>query len=495
MVWVAALIVSGSLLLGAGPAAAHVDLRSTSPENVSTVAGPVENISFTFSGSVEPVAERFRVQDSTGTSLAIRSVVNDGPTVVVLTPEAPLPQGRSRVTWALRGSDGHTMTGTIAFTVAGSTPSTPPSGSNAETSPTSMPALLDAGSGQSVESEEFDVADFENDGETSGMIWAERVATFARWLVYSSLLFCVGGLGYVALVHRGTSAESRRLVFYVRRAATVVAVFSVLEWITQLIVFDFGEISSVLSPQIWFDLGRTGFGQGTLLRLFGAALVIGFLKLDTDRSASAMDPQNVGVGSVGTANVGESPVALLEITRLRFEASPIAYIGAVLLIVSESFIGHTSSVTPRVLVVLSDWAHIGAGGLWAAGSFMIAATLWRRFRRGTPLDARLLATRFSVVAAWSLVVVSVTGFALAWAILDSPSALWASEFGRLLLVKIAIVAVVAAIGAYNHRVLVPALVEGKRGAGDRFRKSVTIEAALFLLILLVTSLLVVASPY
>src|SRR5690606_14305865 len=125
--------------------------------------------------------------------------------------------------------------------------------------------------------------------------------------------------------------------------------------------------------------------------------------------------------------------------------------GAVLLVASEAFLGHTATTQPRLLVVASDAGHLLAGGLWAAGAVMLAATISRRHRRGLPLDARLLATRFSVVAGWSLAGVAVTGMALAWGILGEFDALWTTSFGKVLVAKVAVVAVIAALGDYNHR--------------------------------------------
>jgi len=49
-------------------------------------------------------------------------------------------------------------------------------------------------------------------------------------------------------------------------------------------------------------------------------------------------------------------------------------------------------------VVMSDAVHMVAAGIWIAGVWLLAWTLWRRRRRGEPLDARLVATRFSVIA-------------------------------------------------------------------------------------------------
>jgi copper transport protein len=324
----------------------------------------------------------------------------------------------------------------------------------------------------------------------------------ARWLVYAALLFCVGGIGYLAWVHRGSTAEGRRLVFLIRRAALVVAAAAVLELVAQVIVFDGGSLAGVLSPSAWGDVLTESFGTGTLLRLVGAALVLGFLRIDLDHTfvldgdggfdeLSAANLALLDEPKGGVATKLEPATAAL--VRLRVEASPVAFVGAVLLVASEAFIGHTATTEPRLLIVLSDAGHLVAGGLWAAGAVMLAATISRRHRRGAPLDAKLLATRFSVVAGWSLAVVATTGTALAWGILGEFDALWTTTFGKVLLAKIAVVAAIAAIGAYNHNVLVPALVDGGERADHQFRRTITGEAALFGVVLALTAVLVASS--
>jgi copper transport protein len=167
-------------------------------------------------------------------------------------------------------------------------------------------------------------------------------------------------------------------------------------------------------------------------------------------------------------------------------------IGVIALVRSELFIGHTASTEPRWLVVASGAMHLLAGGLWVAGVAMLAATLWRRHRRGAELEAALLATRFSVAAIGSVVAVSVTGVALGVAILGDVGALTSTEFGRLLLVKIMLVIVLVALGAYNQRVVMPALERRRRArrGGHRLRRVVTAEVVVFLAVIAVTAALV-----
>ena len=145
-------------------------------------------------------------------------------------------------------------------------------------------------------------------------------------------------------------------------------------------------------------------------------------------------------------------------------------------------------------MAVSNAIHLTAASIWAAGAWLLTATLWRRHRRGEPIDAALLATRFSLLATWSLVAVAVSGAVLAWAILDQVSSLWSSEFGRLLLAKTFVVLVIGCFGLHNRRTLLPALMSGDDASEDQFRRTIAIESMLFVVVLLITSLLVIANP-
>lgn len=481
-----AMVVAGLVMvLSASPVWAHIDLADSDPQNVSTIDEPVEVVRLTFTGQADPVVDQFSIEDPDGNAVPITSVEPEGDgTTLLVTPVHALGGGRHRVTWVIRSGDSHTMNGTVAFTVTAPAVAAPTDQVTGATPPSTIATAPITGTS--------------NTSPTEG---AERIATIARWLVYAALLFCVGGLGYLAWVHRGSAAEGRRLAFLIRRAALVVAVGAVLEVLAQVVVFDGGSVGAVFSPSAWGDVLGQSFGMGTLLRLAGAGLVLAFLRIDLDHTF-VLD------GAIGFDELSARDLALLDepggvatklaptaapLVRLRVEASPIAFVGAALLVASEAFLGHTATTQPRLLVVASDAGHLVAGGLWAAGAVMLAVTISRRHRRGQPLDARLLATRFSVVAGWALAVVAVTGMALAWGILGEVDALWTTTFGKVLLVKVAVVAAIAAIGAYNHKVLVPALIDGGEHADHQFRRTVTAEAALFGVVLALTAVLVASS--
>jgi putative copper export protein len=346
---------------------------------------------------------------------------------------------------------------------------------------------------------------------TSG---ADRIATLLRWAFYVALLGAAGGTVYLSVVHRGPRAETRWLVFLVRRAAAVAAMVALAALLAQVAVLD-GGWGGVLSPDAWADALGSGFGVATLLRLSGAGLVLVFLgggvvpvregrgrpavDLDLSDPPDAPGPDTPVVrGGVATPVMTRARVVRRSgRDPVRIGPAPLAWLGGALLIASESFVGHTADTAPRALMVVDDALHLAAAGVWFAGVALLAATSWRR--RGTPTAPSVapLAARFSVLAAWSLVVVAATGIVMGALILGEVGTVWSSAFGRVLLLKVALVGGVAGLGAYHRRAVLPRLDEPGGPDPDvmaRFRTTLVLEVVLFVAITGLTAVLVAANP-
>ena len=99
------------------------------------------------------------------------------------------------------------------------------------------------------------------------------------------------------------------------------------------------------------------------------------------------------------------------------------------------------------------------------------------------------------MATVALAAVGATGVVLAVTILDAPSQMWSTEWGRALLAKLAFVGAAVAAGAYNHKVLIPALSrrQDEPALTDRFRTIVTAEAAAIVGVAVVTAVLMGAA--
>jgi copper transport protein len=174
-----------------------------------------------------------------------------------------------------------------------------------------------------------------------------------------------------------------------------------------------------------------------------------------------------------------------------------AALGAVVVtLLALSLVGHTRSVSPLWLMVLADLTHVLAGAAWFGGLIGLVISLRRLADR--PTTAARALGRFSTLAAWSLVVLTVAGSVLAWRILRTWSNLFHTDFGLVLLVKIGVVAVVALLAGFNRYRLVPRVLDGgfadRAAASARLQRTVRVEALLLVVVLGLTGFLVDRSP-
>jgi putative copper export protein len=140
---------------------------------------------------------------------------------------------------------------------------------------------------------------------------------------------------------------------------------------------------------------------------------------------------------------------------------------------------------------------IGAGG-WLGSLALLTLVAVPAARntdvgdsRGTDLRIASLVRAFSPTALVFASVLGLTGVVIAWGNLGSVVALWQSEYGRVLALKISLLVVVAGTGAYNWRLVLPTL--GNAESSAALRRSSLVELCVGLLVLVATSVLV-ATP-
>lgn len=106
--------------------------------------------------------------------------------------------------------------------------------------------------------------------------------------------------------------------------------------------------------------------------------------------------------------------------------------------------------------------------------------------RGAAVAA--LVNRFSTIALWSTGLLVLTGVTTAWLNLGTIEALWTSIYGKTLIVKMSLVAVVFLLGGYNNWRVKPTL--GTQDAARRMKRTATFEIAVAAIVLIVTAVLV-----
>jgi copper transport protein len=163
--------------------------------------------------------------------------------------------------------------------------------------------------------------------------------------------------------------------------------------------------------------------------------------------------------------------------------------------------GHARTAEPAALALVGDVVHVMGAAVWSGGLVLLAWVLIRRL--GDAEAGVLTVSRFSTVAGFTVLAVLVGGGAIAFAELDAVSDLWDDDYGRVLALKLAIVAFVLVLAAWNRFKLVPAIVGApedgpgatRRDAGWRhLRSSVAVEAVALLLVVGVTTVLVEITP-
>ena len=131
--------------------------------------------------------------------------------------------------------------------------------------------------------------------------------------------------------------------------------------------------------------------------------------------------------------------------------------GAVLAPLGLVITGHTRTMSPAVVGYAADAAHVSAGAIWFGGLIALSALVYRRHRAGDLTGAARAVARFSGWAAISAGVIVVAGSVLGWIEVGGLSALTSTTYGKLLLVKVALVGVVLAGAAWNRFRFVPSL--------------------------------------
>lgn len=219
-----------------------------------------------------------------------------------------------------------------------------------------------------------------------------------------------------------------------------------------------------------------------LLPAAGVAAVVG---------AGAMTIAEAGVvgasiGDLLASAAGRSYVWLLVTTGLTLVASIVASrsagraaliavgVAAVAAMLVRATSGHAAALVPAVPAEIAQFVHLLAIGVWIGGLLPLLLVLRERRATDGPAPADEVA-RFSRMAGWALLVVVLTGTARtvgeAGGIGDVRTMLTDTSYGTTLIVKLALVGGLIALGALNRRRSIPRL----RHDGTLLRQVVAVE--------------------
>jgi putative copper export protein len=160
--------------------------------------------------------------------------------------------------------------------------------------------------------------------------------------------------------------------------------------------------------------------------------------------------------------------------------------------VSAALLGHPAAVTQVPLLALGvDATHVlGAGG-WAGTIVVIAMAALPQLLR-MPHEHRLPLVRsmlraFTPLALTCAVMLVLTGAASALLQLGNLWLVFSSDYGSILVRKVVLVLLMAVLGAYHWRIAQPFLTTER--SFTLLRRSLAVDVALVLMILILTSIL------
>ena len=162
-------------------------------------------------------------------------------------------------------------------------------------------------------------------------------------------------------------------------------------------------------------------------------------------------------------------------------------IGASAAMLARALAGHANTSSVRWFTVGTQWVHLVSVGAWVGGLVWLLVAM----RRGDPGKGPGLARRFSSVAGGTLAVVAVSGTVRALDEVGAWGRLVDTSFGVTLLVKVALVAPLVALGARNRFRHLPAAMSSRLSG---LRRAVRAEVAIAAAVLGLTALLAGLPP-
>jgi putative copper resistance protein D len=282
-------------------------------------------------------------------------------------------------------------------------------------------------------------------------------AAAAKALTYAGI-FGAAGLIFFAHTHRDLLREPQRRAL---RTRIILTLLLGLAAAALRIAFTSasmsGDWSGAFDPAFVRMLLGTGEGPANLARLLGLVLAASVLLRDP----------------AAAAGQGPGFTALL---------------GAVLAATSFAWVGHTHAMHGSSWLVAVLCLHLLCVAYWwgALPALLVVA-------HGADLATMAAAAaRFGRTALMLVAVLIAAGIVLLALLLDDVGALWRSDYGRMVVIKLGLVAALLAAAALNKLSLTPGLrragnIAARVAALRALRRSIRVEMALLLGIFMITA--------
>jgi len=384
---------------GAGRALFHATLLRSTPAANSHVAKLPETIRLVFSEQIVPELSHVTLigPDAIAVVLPVATDPHDVHTLVGRV--GPSPAGRYKVIWHVLSADGHPVGGTFEFTVD--------AGSNGAIARVRAIATASSSTSPIVNST---AAETDTSSAMASPTEAKSVpvaASVLRGLGLGAMMASVGLLFFALTDRNRRNLVPSAMVVRLTTVSAVLLVAHMLAWLS--------------------DISQTGG--------IGDAFIAAALR---------STPGRLEAFRVIMAVLALWAVALARHAKIGL------FFGVGCLVVSGA-IGHPAAIYP-LLSIPSKIVHLLAGAIWLGGLIWLVTVIHRE-----DVDFPVEARRVSSTALVCVIAILLSGVLQTGLFLNTPGDLIHSGYGRLALIKMAGLAVLIGLGAFNRFLLLPAV--------------------------------------
>ena len=263
----------------------------------------------------------------------------------------------------------------------------------------------------------------------------------AKTATYGATLGAVGACWSLLYLHHFLAEQQRRKIARLVTGLSVLALGTSALQIMLSAASMGGDAAGAFDGSLLTLVWQAGAGRATLLRVAGLTLAVAFALCN----------------------------------RMAW----LAVLGGTLAAASFAWTGHARALGPAAMIL--HGVHLLAAAFWlgALAPLLIVAADGPRLGRA--------AARFGRLALWMVGALITAGLVLLGLLLGRLDALWSGDYGRMVIVKLALVAVLLGFAAFNKLRLTPRLAAGDVAAVGQMRRSIIAELILAGFILTVTA--------
>jgi copper transport protein len=389
------VLTIGFVGLMATPAFAHAVILQTTPNAGQVLTTSPKTITLRYNESVEADLGSVRVFDQNGNRVDTGSPTKPSADVVSVAVRARLTDGSYVVTWRVISADTHPVQGAFAFQVGTAANATSPK----------IAALATRLLGK------------ETSDKTVGVLYGVD-----RGVLFGGLTLLLGGALFCVIVWPAARRLRRtRQIVWAGWIATAVATLGGI-----LLQGPYGAalpLRDVVELDVLRDVVDSRFGHLSIARLLLLILAVPLLRMLLRREDGATQP------------------------RWWTPASVVVAVGIPLTI---SLAGHAHTGDYTAIAVPADVLHLLAMAAWVGGIIVLTLAVFP----GRNVDElREVVPRFGRLGYVCVGTLLVTGTFQGWRQVRSLDALRNTDYGQLLIVKIAIVAVMLVFAARSRQLV------------------------------------------